>query len=54
MCIQGDVQRLVDLTNRRLQLNSRCSRLAKRRLNDRYNRLVRRQLNNRYSRLAKR
>ncbi len=54
MCIRGDVRRLVDLTNRRLQLNSGCSRLAKRRLNDGCNRLVRRWLNNGYSRLAKR
>ena len=54
MCIQGNVQRLVDLTNRRLWLNSRYSRLAKRRLNDGCNRLVRRWLNNGYSRLAKR
>ncbi len=54
MYIRGNVRRLVDLTNRRLRLNSGCSRLAKRRLNDRYNRLVRRRLNNRCSKLAKR
>ncbi len=35
-------------------MNSRCSRLAKRRLNDGCNRLVRRQLNNGCSRLAER
>ncbi len=35
-------------------MNSRCSRLAKRRLNNRYNRLVGRRLNNGCSRLAER
>jgi len=54
VCIQGDVRRLVDLTNRRLRLNSGCSRLAKRRLNNGCNRLVRRWLNNGCSRLAER